>query len=46
MREIIKRIRGVPKPMEKATPTSYADPPFTNDITMVEIPKRFTIPHM
>ena len=46
MREMIQRIPGVPKPLEKATPTSYADSPFTDDIAMVEIPKRFTIPHM
>ena len=43
---MIQRIPGVPKPLEKATPTSYADSPFTDDIAMVEIPKRFTIPHM
>ena len=42
MREMIQRIPGVPKPLEKATPTSYADSPFTDDIAMVEIPKRFT----
>ena len=46
MREMIQRIPGVPKPLEKVTPTSYADSPFTNDIAMVEIPKQFTTPHM
>ncbi|XP_074324129.1 uncharacterized protein LOC141661047 [Apium graveolens] len=39
-------IPGVPKPLEKATPTSYADSPFHDNITLVEIPKLFTVPHM
>ena len=46
MREVIQRIPGVPKPLEKSTPSSYVDSPFTDDIAMVEIPKRFMIPHM
>lgn len=43
---MIERIPGVPKPLEKATPTSYADLPFSGDIALVEIPKHFTIHHM
>ena len=46
VRELIQRIPGVPKPLEKATPTSYADSPFCNDIALLEIPKRFTVPTM
>ena len=46
MREMAQRIPSVPKPLEKAMPMSYADSSFNDDIAMVEIPKRFTIPHM
>ena len=46
LREMIQRIPGVPQPLEKATPRSYVDSPFADDIALVEIPKRFTIPHM
>lgn len=46
VRALIQRIPGVPKPLEKAKPYSYADSPFTADIAMVDIPKRFTVPHM
>ena len=37
---------GVPKPLEKATPTSYADSPFVDNIALVETPKRFNVPPM
>ena len=43
---MIQRIPGVPKPLEKATPTSYADSPFCDNIALLEIPKRFTVPTM
>ncbi|XP_074342923.1 uncharacterized protein LOC141680652 [Apium graveolens] len=46
VREMIQRIPGVPKPLEKATATSYADSPFTDEIARVEILKRFTVPYM
>lgn len=46
LKEIVQRIPGVPKPLEKATPTSYADCPFPDNIAMVDIPKRFTVPPM
>ena len=45
-REVLQRISGAPKPMEKATPTSYADSPFSDDIALVDIPKRFAVPPM
>ena len=38
LREMIQRISGVPKPLDKATPTSYADFPFFDSITLVEMP--------
>ncbi|XP_010686866.1 uncharacterized protein LOC104901023 [Beta vulgaris subsp. vulgaris] len=43
---MIAKIPGVPRPMEKATPDSYADSPFADFIAMVEVPKRFSVPTM
>lgn len=39
MREMIQRIPGVLMPLENATSTSYAYSPFTDDITLIDIPK-------
>lgn len=36
----------MPKPLEKAIPTSYADSSFADNIALVEIPKRFSVPNM
>lgn len=46
LEDIIARIPGVPRPMEKATPDSYADSPFADFIAMIEVPKRFSVPTM
>ncbi|XP_010693347.2 uncharacterized protein LOC104906311 [Beta vulgaris subsp. vulgaris] len=46
LEDMIARIPGVPRPMEKATPDSYADSPFADFIAMVEVPKRFSVPTM
>ncbi|XP_057249302.1 uncharacterized protein LOC104893751 [Beta vulgaris subsp. vulgaris] len=43
---MIARIPGVPRPMEKATPNSYADSPFADPIALIEVPKRFSVPSM
>lgn len=43
---MIQSIPGVPKLLEKATPTSYVDSPFVDDIALVETPKRFSVPAM
>lgn len=43
---MIQRISEVPKPFEKATPMSYANSPFADNIALVEVPNRFTVPHM
>ncbi|XP_074337497.1 uncharacterized protein LOC141674691 [Apium graveolens] len=43
---MIQRIPGVPKPLEKATPMSFANSPFSDEIAQVEIPKQFAIPSM
>lgn len=42
--EMIQRIPGVAKSLEKTTQTSYADSPCVNDIWLIDIPK--TIPNM
>ncbi|XP_048502695.1 uncharacterized protein LOC125498515 [Beta vulgaris subsp. vulgaris] len=46
LEDTIARIPGVPRPMEKATPNSYADSPFVDPIALIEVPKRFSIPSM
>lgn len=46
VRDLIQCILGVPKPLEKETPTSYADFPFLDNIVLVEIPKKCIVPNM
>ncbi|XP_017239352.2 uncharacterized protein LOC108212130 [Daucus carota subsp. sativus] len=46
LKEMVQRIPGVPKPLEKAAPMSYADSPFCDNIALVEMPKRFAVPAM
>ncbi|XP_017256033.2 uncharacterized protein LOC135147082 [Daucus carota subsp. sativus] len=46
LKEMVQRIPGVPKPLEKAAPMSYADSPFSDNIALVEMPKRFAVPAM
>ena len=43
---MIQRIPGVPIPIKKSLPHSYADSPFVNSITLVEMPKKFSFPNM
>lgn len=46
MEAMIQRISGVPTPLWKSQPYSYVDSPFVNDITLIEMPKKFTFPNM
>jgi hypothetical protein len=46
LKDMMKRIRGVPKPIEEVKHDSYADSPFSKDIAMVELPKKFIVPSM
>ncbi|XP_010669872.1 uncharacterized protein LOC104886992 [Beta vulgaris subsp. vulgaris] len=46
LEDMIARIPGVPRPMKKATPNSYADSPFADPIALIEVPKRFSVPTM
>ncbi|XP_074309203.1 uncharacterized protein LOC141643792 [Silene latifolia] len=38
-----KKIPGVPSSMEEATPESYVDSPFIDEIVKVDLPKKFVI---
>ena len=46
MEAMIQRIPGVPTPIKKSLPHSYADSPFVDSITLVEIPKKLSFPNM
>ncbi|XP_021733296.1 uncharacterized protein LOC110700116 [Chenopodium quinoa] len=42
----IAKIPGVPKPMEEEAADGYIESPFSEEIAMVEVPKRFSTPNM
>ncbi|XP_074306208.1 uncharacterized protein LOC141641449 [Silene latifolia] len=46
LRNLLRRVPGMPPPMEMATPDSYADSPFTDAIAAVALPKGFSVPTM
>ncbi|OVA14896.1 hypothetical protein BVC80_8953g11 [Macleaya cordata] len=46
MEALISRIPGVPAPIKKSLPSSYADSPFVDDIAPVEMPRKFSLPNM
>ncbi|CAH9140628.1 unnamed protein product, partial [Cuscuta epithymum] len=46
LREKFNNIPGVPRPLDMATQTCYADSPFGRHITDVEIPRKFAAPSM
>ncbi|KAF3539667.1 hypothetical protein F2Q69_00022704 [Brassica cretica] len=39
-----KRLPGLAPPIRKSNPDSYADTPFTDEITLMEIPMKFSFP--
>lgn len=43
---MIQRIPDVPKPLEKATSTSYVESLFTDGITFIDIPNLFHVHNM
>ena len=43
---IIQRIPKVPTQLKKSMPHSYADSPFVDSISIIEMPKKFTFPNM
>ncbi|CAH9075632.1 unnamed protein product [Cuscuta epithymum] len=46
LREKVNNIPGVPRPLDMAPQTCYADTPFGRHITNVEIPRKFATPSM
>ncbi|XP_074302957.1 uncharacterized protein LOC141637297 [Silene latifolia] len=46
LRELMYRIPGVARPLEKAPRDGYADSPFVDDIALVGVPKGFIPPAM
>ena len=43
---MIQKIPGVPAPIKKSLPHSYADSPFVDSIALIEMPKKFSFPNM
>ena len=46
MEALIQKILGVPTPIKKSLPHSYADSPFVDSIALIEMPKKFSFPNM
>ena len=46
MEAMIQKIPGVLAPFKKSLPHSYADSPFMNSITLIEMPKKFSFPNI
>ncbi|XP_074301189.1 uncharacterized protein LOC141632547 [Silene latifolia] len=46
LREMISRVLGMPPPLQKPGPDSYADSPFVDAISVVAMPKGFNNPNM
>ena len=43
---MIKKIPGVPTPIQKSLSHSYVDSPFVDSITLVEMPEMLSFPNM
>ena len=46
MEALIKKILGVPAPINKSFPHSYADSSFVDSIALIEMPRKFSCPNM
>ncbi|KFK21940.1 hypothetical protein AALP_AAs40902U000100 [Arabis alpina] len=46
LERMILRLPGIAPPITKSAPNCYADTPFTDEIALVEMPKRFNFPTM
>ncbi|WZZ61173.1 hypothetical protein YC2023_061280 [Brassica napus] len=42
MQSMVERLPGVAPPIRKCNPDSYADTPFTDEITLIEMPRKFS----
>ena len=43
---MVERLPGVAPPIRKSNPDSYADTPFTDEITLIEMPRKFSFPNI
>ena len=41
-----ERLPGVAPPIQKSNPDSYADTPFTDEITLIDMPRKFSFPNI
>ena len=46
MKALIESILGVPAPIKRSAANSFAYSPFVDEITLMEIPKKFNFPNM
>uniref|UniRef100_A0A0D3CFA4 Uncharacterized protein n=1 Tax=Brassica oleracea var. oleracea TaxID=109376 RepID=A0A0D3CFA4_BRAOL len=44
MQSMVERLPRVAPPIRKSNPDSYADTPFTDEITLIEMPRKFSFP--
>ena len=44
MQSMVERLPGVAPPIRKSNPDSYADTPFAYQITLIEMPMKFSFP--
>ncbi|KAF2620442.1 hypothetical protein F2Q68_00039148 [Brassica cretica] len=44
MQSMVERLQGVAPPIQKSNPDSYADTPFTDEITLIEMSMNFSFP--
>ena len=46
MQSMVERLPEVAPPIQKSNPDSYADTPFTDEINLIEMPRKFSFPSM
>ncbi|KAF2579077.1 hypothetical protein F2Q68_00004800 [Brassica cretica] len=44
IQSMVERLPGVAPPIRKSTPSSYSDTPFMDEITLIEMPRKFSFP--
>ncbi|KAF3595691.1 hypothetical protein DY000_02020411 [Brassica cretica] len=44
MQSMVEGLSGVPPPIKKSNPDSYVYTPFTDEITLIEMPRKFSFP--
>ena len=44
MQFMVERLPGVAPPIRKSNPDSYAGTPFTDELTLIELPRKFSFP--